>query len=57
MRYLLCKEIELGLAGTEALPAEEAIRILVNSYKSSEMNQQVQKEVVVLSKKVFFMTY
>ena len=57
MRYLLCKDTELGPAGTGTIPAEEAIRILVNSYKSSEMNQQVQKEVAVLSEKVLFITY
>ncbi|MED6129665.1 hypothetical protein PIB30_110167, partial [Stylosanthes scabra] len=48
------QEIEVDLAAAScggASPAEEAIRILVNSYKSSEMNQQVQKEVAALSKK------
>ncbi|MED6127743.1 ATP-binding cassette sub- G member 1 [Stylosanthes scabra] len=45
--------MEVGLEGTNggALPAEAAIGILVNSYKSSEMNQQVQNEVATLSKK------
>ncbi|TKY59484.1 ABC transporter G family member 11 [Spatholobus suberectus] len=45
------QDIELNLGGTERIPTEEAIRILVNSYKSSEMNQEVQKEVAVLSEK------
>ncbi|MED6125857.1 hypothetical protein PIB30_072542 [Stylosanthes scabra] len=47
------QEMEVGLEGTSggALPAEAAIGILVNSYKSSEMNQRVQNEVATLSKK------
>ncbi|MED6145133.1 ATP-binding cassette sub- G member 1 [Stylosanthes scabra] len=48
------QEIEVDLTAATsggASPAEEAIRILVKSYKSSEMNQQVQKEVAALSKK------
>ncbi|KAK7363119.1 hypothetical protein VNO77_05249 [Canavalia gladiata] len=45
------QETDLILGGTEAIPTEEAIRILVNSYKSSEMNQQVQKEVAELREK------
>ncbi|MED6125225.1 ATP-binding cassette sub- G member 1 [Stylosanthes scabra] len=46
-------EMEVGLEGTNggSLPAEAAIGILVNSYKSSELNQQVQNEVATLSKK------
>ncbi|KAK7319443.1 hypothetical protein RJT34_04164 [Clitoria ternatea] len=42
------QDIELSLEGTETIPTEEAIRILVNSYKSSEMNQEVKREVDVL---------
>jgi hypothetical protein len=34
------------------MTAEEAICILVSSYKSSERNQDVHDEVAVLSKKV-----
>jgi hypothetical protein len=34
------------------MTAEEAICILVSSYKSSERNQDVYDEVAVLSKKV-----
>ncbi|XP_027347919.1 ABC transporter G family member 11-like [Abrus precatorius] len=45
------QDIELVLGGTKTIPTEEAIHTLVNSYKSSEMNQQVQKEVAVLSEK------
>ncbi|KAI9095715.1 hypothetical protein K1719_026275 [Acacia pycnantha] len=40
---------ELGLAGTQRKPTEEAIEILVKSYKSSDLNQQVQAEVAALS--------
>lgn len=40
----------MGIAGTK--PTEEAISILVSSYKSSERNQQVQEEVAMLSTKV-----
>ena len=40
----------MGLAGTKNIPTEEVIHILVNLYKSSERNQEVQNEVVVLSK-------
>ncbi|KAG4999513.1 hypothetical protein JHK87_020585 [Glycine soja] len=45
------QDTELNLQGTETIPTEEAIRILVNSYKSSEMNQEVQKQVAVLTEK------
>ncbi|KAK7363116.1 hypothetical protein VNO77_05246 [Canavalia gladiata] len=45
------QDIEVGLAGTGTIPSEEAIRILVSSYKSSERNQQVQNEVAALSQK------
>ncbi|KAI9095694.1 hypothetical protein K1719_026254 [Acacia pycnantha] len=43
------QDIELGLAGTQRKPTEEAIEILVKSYKSSDLNQQVQAEVAALS--------
>ncbi|KAJ1377801.1 P-loop containing nucleoside triphosphate hydrolase, partial [Sesbania bispinosa] len=43
------QDIEVGLAGT--IPAEEAIRILVSSYKSSEWNQEVRNEVTLMSAK------
>lgn len=42
----------MGLDGTGTIPTEEAIRILVKSYKSSERSQEVQKEVAILSEKV-----
>ncbi|KAG4969563.1 hypothetical protein JHK85_035984 [Glycine max] len=45
------QDIEVGLAGTRNIPTEEVIHILVNSYKSSERNQEVHNEVAVLSKK------
>ncbi|AES90632.2 ABC transporter G family member 1 [Medicago truncatula] len=45
------QDIETGLAGTGTIPTEEAICILVSSYKSSEMSQDVQNEVAVLSNK------
>ncbi|KAG5014997.1 hypothetical protein JHK85_021133 [Glycine max] len=45
------QDTELNLQGTETIPTEEAIRILVNSYKSSEMNQEVQKQVAILTEK------
>ncbi|MED6163151.1 ATP-binding cassette sub- G member 1 [Stylosanthes scabra] len=35
--------------GTGTIPTEEVIRILVNSYNSSEMHQQVEAEVAMLS--------
>ncbi|KAI4296391.1 hypothetical protein L6164_036354 [Bauhinia variegata] len=41
---------ELDLAGTGKTSAEEAIHILVNSYKSSELNQEVQREVALICK-------
>ncbi|XP_027346986.1 ABC transporter G family member 11-like [Abrus precatorius] len=47
------QDIVAGLAGTRTIPTEEAIRILVSSYKTSERNQQVQNEVAVLSQKVY----
>ncbi|XP_027918710.1 ABC transporter G family member 11-like [Vigna unguiculata] len=45
------QDIEVGLAGTTNLPTEEVIHILVNSYKCSERNQEVQSEVALLSEK------
>lgn len=42
----------MGLAGTTNLPTEEVIHILVNSYKCSERNQELQSEVALLSQKV-----
>ncbi|KAE9607131.1 putative lipopolysaccharide-transporting ATPase [Lupinus albus] len=42
---------DMDMNGTVTIPAEEAIRILVESYKSSEWNQEVQKEIVILSEK------
>jgi len=44
------QDTELG--GNEAIPTKEVIEILVNSYKSSEMNQEVEKEVAALAEKV-----
>ncbi|KAL1366154.1 hypothetical protein AAHE18_03G338700 [Arachis hypogaea] len=46
------QEMEVGVAGTSggALPAEAAIGILVNAYKASEINEQVQTEVTAISK-------
>ncbi|QHO01899.1 ABC transporter G family member [Arachis hypogaea] len=38
--------------GNGIIPTEEVIQILVNSYNSSEMNQQVQAEVAMLSETV-----
>ncbi|KAF7842990.1 ABC transporter G family member 11-like [Senna tora] len=38
-------------AGNQIIPTEEVIHILVNSFKSSEMNQQVQAQVALLSAK------
>lgn len=49
------QDVEVGLEGTGTIPTEEAIRILVNSYKSSDRNQDVQSEVSVLSEKVSFL--
>ncbi|XP_014515135.2 ABC transporter G family member 11 isoform X2 [Vigna radiata var. radiata] len=45
------QDIEVGLAGTTNLPTEEVIHILVNSYKCSERNQELQSEVALLSQK------
>ncbi|KAJ1377799.1 P-loop containing nucleoside triphosphate hydrolase [Sesbania bispinosa] len=45
------QDFEVGLVGTGTIPTEEAIRILVHSYKSSEWNQEVQNEVELQSKK------
>ncbi|KAJ1378616.1 P-loop containing nucleoside triphosphate hydrolase [Sesbania bispinosa] len=45
------EDFEVGLIGTGIIPTEEAIRILVHSYKSSEWNQEVQNEVELQSKK------
>ncbi|KAL9329173.1 hypothetical protein ACSQ67_004176 [Phaseolus vulgaris] len=39
------------LGGNETIPTAEVIQILVNSYKSSEMNQDVEKEVAELTEK------
>ncbi|GAU46844.1 hypothetical protein TSUD_83510 [Trifolium subterraneum] len=44
-------------AQTGTMTAEEAICILVSSYKSSERNQDVHSEVAVLSKKVHIVAY
>ena len=41
---------EKGLAG--GVTTEEAVNLLVKSYKSSEVNHQVQKEVVEITQKV-----
>ncbi|RHN60521.1 putative taurine-transporting ATPase [Medicago truncatula] len=49
--------IETALADNGTMPTEEAICILVNAYKSSEMYQDVHNEIAVLSKKVDFMAY
>jgi len=56
LKYILksFQDIETGLAGTGAMPTEEAICILVSSYKSSETNQDVQNEVALLSNKVHY---
>ncbi|XP_054778947.1 ABC transporter G family member 1-like isoform X1 [Prosopis cineraria] len=43
------QDIELGLSGTQRKPTEEAIEILVKSYKSSDLNKQVQAEVAALT--------
>jgi len=51
----LFQDIETGLAGTGTIPTEEAICILVSSYKSSEMSQDVHNEVALLSNKVHYM--
>ncbi|KAK7252303.1 hypothetical protein RIF29_36149 [Crotalaria pallida] len=45
------QDTELDMNGTGIIPTEEAIGILVKSYKSSERNQEVQKEIATLSKK------
>ncbi|MED6211663.1 ATP-binding cassette sub- G member 1 [Stylosanthes scabra] len=45
------KDTEVGLAEMGTIPAEEAIRILVKSYKSSDIRKQVQQEVEQLSQK------
>jgi hypothetical protein len=45
----LFQDIETG---TGTMTTEEAICILVSSYKSSERNQDVHNEVAILSKKV-----
>ncbi|KAL2343810.1 hypothetical protein Fmac_005095 [Flemingia macrophylla] len=42
---------ELNLGGAETIPTEEVIRILVNAYESSELIQEVQREVALLSQK------
>ncbi|XLT55623.1 hypothetical protein HN873_048227, partial [Arachis hypogaea] len=44
------QDIVMGLSGTRTVPTEEAIRILISAYESSEINQQVQQEVAMLSK-------
>ncbi|CAL0331471.1 unnamed protein product [Lupinus luteus] len=43
---------ELDVSGIGTIPTEEAIHILVESYKSSEGNQEVQKEVATLSEMI-----
>ncbi|XP_028753105.1 ABC transporter G family member 11-like [Neltuma alba] len=43
------QDIELGFPDPERKPTEEAIEMLVKSYKSSNFNQQVQAEVAALS--------
>ncbi|RZB95677.1 ABC transporter G family member 11 isoform A [Glycine soja] len=45
------QDIEVDISGNRKIPTEEAIHILVNSYISSEMNQEVQNEVAALSTK------
>ncbi|XVF44802.1 hypothetical protein PTKIN_Ptkin02bG0153200 [Pterospermum kingtungense] len=42
------KDIELGFAN--GIPTEEVINILVNSYKSCDVNQQVKKEIAQICK-------
>lgn len=51
---ILLKDIEQGFDGTKTIPTEEAIIVLMNSYNSSELSQQVHEEVASLSKKVTF---
>ncbi|XP_028798414.1 ABC transporter G family member 11-like [Neltuma alba] len=43
------QDVELGFIGTQRKPTEEAINMLVKSYKSSDLNQHVQAEVAALS--------
>ncbi|XP_028753202.1 ABC transporter G family member 11-like isoform X1 [Neltuma alba] len=43
------QDIELGFVGTQRKTTEEAIEMLVKSYKSSNLNQQVEAEVAALS--------
>jgi len=43
--------------GTGTMTAEKATCILVSSYKSSKMNQDVHNEVALLSIKVHFVAY
>ncbi|XP_057415272.1 ABC transporter G family member 1-like isoform X3 [Lotus japonicus] len=45
------QDIEVGFAGTRTIPTEEAIHILLSSYKSSKWNHEVQNEVAILSEK------
>ncbi|XP_057415271.1 ABC transporter G family member 1-like isoform X2 [Lotus japonicus] len=45
------EDIEVGFAGTRTIPTEEAIHILLSSYKSSKWNHEVQNEVAILSEK------
>ncbi|WVZ24093.1 hypothetical protein V8G54_002637 [Vigna mungo] len=44
-------EQDTELGGKETIHTEEVIEILVNSYKSSEMNREVEKEVAELIEK------
>ncbi|XLR19675.1 hypothetical protein S83_047587 [Arachis hypogaea] len=44
------QDIDMGLSGTRTVLTEEAIRIFISAYESSEINQQVQQEVAMLSK-------
>ncbi|MED6211662.1 ATP-binding cassette sub- G member 1 [Stylosanthes scabra] len=43
------QDTDMGLSGTRTMPTEEAIRILISAYESSDINQQVQQEVAMLS--------
>ncbi|KAL1328108.1 hypothetical protein AAHE18_13G350500 [Arachis hypogaea] len=43
------QDTDMGLSGTRTVPTEEAIRILISAYESSEIKQQVQQEVAMLS--------
>ncbi|KAI9095704.1 hypothetical protein K1719_026264 [Acacia pycnantha] len=45
------QDIELGLAGNQRKPTEEAIEMIVKSHESSNLKQVVQAEVAALSAK------